>query len=343
MQKLITIAVPSYNSEAYLRQCVDSLLVGGEEVEIIIVNDGSTDKTASIADEYAQKYPTIVRAVHKPNGGHGSGVNKGLELATGLFYKVVDSDDHLEESAFRTLLKTVREHVAQGIEADLYITNFVYDKVFENTRYVSHYRKHMPANRFFGWEEVKPMHTWKMLLMHSLLYKTENLRQSGMILPEHTFYVDNIYAYQPLPHMKKLYYLDVDLYMYYIGRSDQSVTRANMSKRYDQQIRVMNHMLEAYTYAEIKAMGKRLSKEMFHCLIALMHTTILFTTFEDTPERRKMYNDMMTNLKERDRKLYNKIKHHSTVCLLNPFGWKGKGRLSRAGYNFLCRFVKLGV
>lgn len=95
MSKLISFAVPSYNSQAYLNKCIDSLLVGGDDVEIIIVNDGSKDNTAAIADEYAAKYPDIVKAVHKPNGGHGSGVNAGLKIATGIYYKVVDSDDWL--------------------------------------------------------------------------------------------------------------------------------------------------------------------------------------------------------------------------------------------------------
>ena len=84
--KLITFAVPCYNSENYMCQCIDSLLTGGEDVEIIIVNDGSSDGTAGIADKYAEQYPSMVRAVHKENGGHGSGVNKGLEAASGLYY-----------------------------------------------------------------------------------------------------------------------------------------------------------------------------------------------------------------------------------------------------------------
>jgi len=343
MQKLITFAIPSYNSEAYLDKCVNSLLVAGEEAEIIIVNDGSTDKTAEIADNYQAKYPTIVRAVHKPNGGHGSGVNKGLELASGLYYKVVDSDDYLQADALKALLDTIREHVRNGVEADLYITNFVYDKVYENSQYVSHYRQKMPVNRFFGWNEVKPLHAWKMLLMHSLLYKTENLRASGMVLPEHTFYVDNIYAYQPLPYTKKLFYLDVDLYMYYIGRSDQSVMRENMFKRYDQQIRVMTCMLNAYTYEQIKKMDKGLRKLMFHNLNSLMLTTTFFTTSRDDEERRKAYREMWENLKKRDKKLYNKIKHRSTMVLLNPLCWKLKGKVTGAGYDFLCKHVKLGV
>ena len=101
--KYITFAVPCYNSQDYMRRCVDSLLAGGRDVEIILINDGSSDDTGRIADEYQLRHPDIVRAVHKPNGGHGSGVNKGLELARGLYYKVVDSDDWLDAGAYRML------------------------------------------------------------------------------------------------------------------------------------------------------------------------------------------------------------------------------------------------
>ena len=98
--KLLSVAIPSYNSEAYMRKCIESLLVGGEDVEILIVNDGSTDGTGTIADGYAARYPSIVKAIHKENGGHGSAVNAGLEHATGLYFKVVDSDDWVKESAY---------------------------------------------------------------------------------------------------------------------------------------------------------------------------------------------------------------------------------------------------
>ena len=96
--KLLTVTIPCYNSEDYMEKCIDSLLTGGEEVELIIVDDGSKDKTAEIADRYAEKYPSIVKVIHKENGGHGSAVNAGMENATGLFFKVVDSDDWVKES-----------------------------------------------------------------------------------------------------------------------------------------------------------------------------------------------------------------------------------------------------
>lgn len=102
--KYITFAVPCYNSENYMRRCVDSLLIGGKDVEIILIDDGSSDRTAQIADEYEIEYPDIVRVVHKENGGHGSGVNKGLELANGIYYKVVDSDDWFDKESYQKLL-----------------------------------------------------------------------------------------------------------------------------------------------------------------------------------------------------------------------------------------------
>ena len=108
--KLLSVAIPCYNSAEYMAKCIDSLLAGGEEVEILIVDDGSTkDRTAQIADEYAQKYPTIIKAIHKENGGHGSAVNTGLENATGLYFKVVDSDDWVKKDAYLAILDKLRE------------------------------------------------------------------------------------------------------------------------------------------------------------------------------------------------------------------------------------------
>ena len=95
--KLLSIAIPCYNSAGYMRKCIDSLLPGGEDVEIIIVNDGSSDNTPDIAEEYRERFPGIIKVVNKENGGHGSAVNAGLEQARGLYFKVVDSDDWRSE------------------------------------------------------------------------------------------------------------------------------------------------------------------------------------------------------------------------------------------------------
>ena len=102
--KLITFAVPCYNSAEYMDRCIETLLTGGRRVEIVIIDDGSTDRTPEIADRYAEKYPDIIRVVHQPNGGHGEGANQGLAHASGRYFKVVDSDDWLDTRALHRLL-----------------------------------------------------------------------------------------------------------------------------------------------------------------------------------------------------------------------------------------------
>ena len=127
--KLLSIAIPCYNSEKYMRKCIDSLLIGGEDVEILIIDDGSTkDRTAEIADEYEAQFPTIVRAIHKENGGHGSAVNTGIANAKGLYFKVVDSDDWVKQDAYFKILDTLRELAGGSQALDMLISNYVYEK-----------------------------------------------------------------------------------------------------------------------------------------------------------------------------------------------------------------------
>ena len=121
-QKLITFAVPCYNSAAYMRHCIETLLSAGEQAEIILVDDGSTkDDTPAICDEYAAKYPTIVKAIHQENGGHGEGVNQGIRNATGLYYKVVDSDDWLAPDFTEKLVSAAEAHTADLVIAPFWM------------------------------------------------------------------------------------------------------------------------------------------------------------------------------------------------------------------------------
>lgn len=309
--KLISFTVPCYNSQAYMEKCVDSLLTGGDDVEIIIVNDGSKDGTIDIANAYAEKFPDIVRVIDKPNGGHGSGVNAGLKIATGIYYKVVDSDDWLDSEALKKLLDVIKIHKAENKLPDLYITNFIYDKVHDNTRYVSSYEKMMPENELIGWDKVKKFKSSHMLLMHALTYNREKLLESDTWLPEHTFYVDNLFAYKPLPFMQSIYYLNVDLYHYFIGREDQSVNIKNFVKRYEQQQRVMRCMVDAYSWNDLKKMPKGLKRYMWHNLEVILMNTIFFTCADCDDARKKALSEMWKHIKERDIKLYKKLRHGS--------------------------------
>ena len=284
--KLISFTVPCYNSQVYMKKCIDSLLTGGRDVEIIIVNDGSKDGTLKLANEYKENYPDTVKVIDKENGGHGSGVNAGLKAAEGLYFKVVDSDDWLDTDALNELLGVIRLHLSEGRLPDLYVTNFIYDRVYDGTKHVSSYEKKMPQGKIFGWDGVKKFRFSHMMLMHALLYKRENLLKSGTRLPEHTFYVDNIFAYKPLPFMQTVYYLNVDLYHYFIGRADQSVNRKNIIARYEQQLLVMREMTDAYSWDEIKKMPKGLKNYMWHSLEVIMMTTLFFTCAEYSKERK---------------------------------------------------------
>ena len=216
-----------------MEKCVDSLLAGGEDVEILIVNDGSSDRTAEIADSYEKKYPTIVKAIHQENGGHGEAVNAGIRNATGLYFKVVDSDDWVSEEAYAQILKTLEELTRGPETVDLLISNFVYEKQGVKRKRVMHYRHCLPENEIFGWNKVH-MHKGNYLLMHSMIYRTKLLHECGLELPKHTFYVDNLFAFEPLPYVKKMYYLNVNFYRYFIGRDDQSVNEKVMIGRIDQ-------------------------------------------------------------------------------------------------------------
>ena len=185
--KLLSITIPCYNSQDYMEKCIESLLVGGEEVEILVVDDGSSDRTAEIADAYAEKYPTIVKAIHQENGGHGEAVNAGIRNATGLYFKVVDSDDWVNKEAYISILKTLYELLRGPETVDLLISNFVYEKQGATRKKVMQYRRCLPQNKIFGWDEVRHMPKGKYLLMHSMIYRTQLLHDCGLELPKHTF------------------------------------------------------------------------------------------------------------------------------------------------------------
>ena len=244
--KLLSVAIPSYNAESYMRHAIESLLPGGDEIEILVVNDGSKDSTAQIADEYAARYPGLVRAVHKENGGHGDAVMAGLRAATGLYFKVIDSDDWADAEALPRVLETLRRFSGREEPLDMLISNYIYDKAGAEHKHVVRYHGALPAGRVFSWEEARHFRKGQYILMHSVIYRTQLLRDCGLELPKHTFYVDELYVYLPLPWVKRMYYLDADFYHYFIGREDQSVHEEVMIRRIDQAL-LVNRLLVSGT------------------------------------------------------------------------------------------------
>ena len=310
MEKLITFAVPCYNSAAYMDHCVETLLQGGSDIEIILVDDGSTkDDTPAICDRYAQRYPDIVRVIHQPNGGHGEGVNQGIRNASGIYYKVVDSDDWLDVDALRQVLDKLRQFTRDGKPVDMMVANYVYEHAEDHTRRVMGYHNVFPVGRMFGWKHIGHFRPSQYLLMHSVIYRTQILRDCGLELPKHTFYVDNIFVYEPLPYVRNIYYMDVDLYRYFIGRADQSVCENVMISRVDQQLRVTYHMIDAIDLRELSAKNIKLAKYMFNYLAMMMAISSIFLTMEGSPESLGKRTQLWEYMRTVDPKLYHRMRY----------------------------------
>lgn len=295
--KLLSVTVPCYNSQDYMRHCVETLLPGGDEVEILIVDDGSKDDTAAIADQLQAQYPTIVRAIHQENAGHGGAVMKGLENATGLYFKVVDSDDWVDTQVLKDLLALLRRFAQQGEGVDMVVSDFVYDKVGARHKKVMRYPFAIPQNKVLRWEEVGSFPKGHYLLMHSVIYRTQLLRESGLDLPRHTFYVDNLFVYVPMAQVKTLYYVDKVFYHYFIGREDQSVQEGVMIRRIDQQLRVNKLMLEQVDLKAVKE--PRLRKYLFNYLeiITTVSSILLIRggEAEHLEKKRQLWNYIRTS------------------------------------------------
>ena len=331
--KLLSIAIPCYNSAAYMEKCINSLLPGGKDVEILIVDDGSVkDDTAQIADRYAAEYPDIVRAIHQQNGGHGSAVNTGIQNATGLYFKVVDSDDWVQAEAYAKILETLRSIVEGGKPLDMLISNFVYEKEGEKRKKVMNYRHILPKDRMFTWADCHHFSKGHYILMHSVIFRTRLLQECGLKLPEHTFYVDNLYVFEPLPYVKNMYYLDVNFYRYYIGRQDQSVNETVMISRIDQQIRVTKLMIDYLVGRKSELVkNRRLYQYMRNYLEIIMTVSSVLLIRSGTTEHLEKKKELWEYLKGKDKRLYLWMRNGIMGGTMNLPG-RGGRKISVEGY-----------
>ncbi len=333
--KLLTFAIPSYNSQDYMEHCIETLLPGGDDVEILIVDDGSKDRTAEIADDYERRYPGIVRAIHQENGGHGEAVNAGIRNATGLFFKVVDSDDWVDGEAYKKILDKLRELAGGDTVLDMFIANYVYEKEGAKHKKVMRYTT-LPKDQVFTWNETGRFHKGQYILMHSVIYRTQLLRECGLELPKHTFYVDNIYVYKPLPSVKHMYYMDVDFYRYFIGRDDQSVNEKVMISRIDQQIKVNKIMVDAFDLWKIP--NKKLRHYMFNYLEIITVVSTIMLIRSGTKENLEKKRELWRYIKNRDIRLFHHLRNGIMGSAMNLPG-RGGRKISVAAYKISQKVV----
>ena len=323
-------------------KCIESLLAfddGNDDIEILIVDDGSTkDNTAEKADQWHERYPDTVYAIHKENGGHGSAVNIGLANARGRYFKVVDSDDWLDEQAMRVIMKYLRAQSELREACDLVIGNYVYEKVYENTRTAIDYRNVFPTDREFTWDEVGKFKPSQYLLMHSVIYRTELLRDVKLVLPEHCFYVDNIFVYVPLPTVYSIRYFDVDMYRYFIGREGQSVNEDIMKSRIDQQIRITKFMIDAVDL-DSDVIQKKLRRYMENYLSMMMCICSVFLRMIHTEESEAKRKEIWAYLKQRRPEMYSRIRNNVLNFGTNLPSELGR-RIGLGGYHIAQKIFK---
>ncbi len=336
--KILTVAIPCYNSEEYMETCINSILPVGDSIEILIIDDGSDkDATPQIADSYAAQYPEIIRAIHQENGGHGEAVNAGLRNASGVYYKVVDSDDWVNTEGLSEIVRKLMELEEEG-GVDMLLANFVYDKAGARHKKIMRFTNVFPQEEIFSWDRMRPMRQSQYLLMHNIFYRTQMLRDAHTELPKHTFYVDNIFAFQPLPYVNRIYYMDINLYHYFIGREDQSVNEKVMISRVDQQILVNKIMIDVMADQDFSDKNLRLHKYMLNYLTKIMTVTSIMLILGRSEEALEKKKDIWEYLKEKDETIYRSIRRSIFGIAMNLPGKVGR-EISIGAYKVAQKFV----
>ena len=328
---LITFVVPCYNSAAYMRRCVNSLLGIERACEILLINDGSTDETSSIAHEFEEQYPQVI-AIDQENTNWGGVVNHGIELARGMYFKVIDSDDYFDEDALSSVVEMLALAVESDIAPDLLITNYVYDHLGSNSQRVMQYRSFFPAGRVISWDDMslqgsKKIYQDKFIMIHAAWYKTSILRESGVRLPEGVSYMDSQLLLHPLPYVKTLLYQDVAPYHYIIGREGQSVEIDVVKKHIDEQILASKLAIDDYDYDLLYRREPCCAMLMTGYVSCMMSVSTIHLFMINTDEAVRKCQELWSYLKEKNPELYKNVKK----------SWAGRANRKTRFGRFLAR------
>lgn len=317
MQKVLTITIPSYNVEKYLKQTLDSFLSPEilEEVEVLIVDDGSKDRTAEIGKVYERQYPQTFRVISKENGGHGSTINRGIQEAKGTYFKVVDGDDWVDTEDFVKLVKALKNCTAQYVVTNYYEVN---DVTGEKTP-VDY--KVLKEKEIWSFEEAGKR---KQIAMHALVIQTSILKENQIRLDEHCFYVDVEYVLYPIPYVETVQFLDLFVYMYRLAVMTQSVSLQGYQKHMQNHIDVILHLTDFFqeyaktgTEGKIDYIGKRIAQMVGDQI------TVFMSFPEKDREIRQKFRAFDGELKEKSPEIYRRSGGESgTLRLFRKMNFK---------------------
>lgn len=254
MEKILSIIIPAYNVEKYLDRCLHSFEVPEilDKIEVLVINDGSKDKTPDIAEQYCAKYPDTYFLYNKENGGHGSGINYGIRYAAGKYFKVVDGDDWLNTEELPEFVK-----VLEAIDADIVAADFLCVQDETDAVLGEKYCTSQPDS-YGKIRDLAKGEVGDVIKMHALTIKTEILQKHGIVIDEHCYYVDCEYITYPVPYVRTVYFYRKFIYMYRLGRNGQSMDIRSMQRNRAQHMRVLHSLLEFYDgIGEISAGSRR--------------------------------------------------------------------------------------
>lgn len=303
--KTLSIAVPTYNVEKYLNRCIDSLIYDVsilKDIEIIIVNDGSKDNSLNIAKEYEKKYPETIIVIDKENGGHGSTINEALKISTGKYFRVLDSDDWFNIDEFSTFVKKLKSQ-----DEDIILTNYSRELIYSSEQIKFTYPKEVEYNKTYN---LKTFDFSKLKLdyffMATSTIKTNILKDMNLNLDEKTFYVDMEYVVLPINKLNTMIYLDYDIYRYYIGRPDQSISlKGYINHRKDHE-KVLKRLINYFNTEKLSPNKKEYVKKIL-ILTLNSHYIIYCKTKEKNNIMKKEIKEFDSYLKKANEDLYNLV------------------------------------
>lgn len=267
--KTLSVSIAAYNSEKYIRKCLDSFLVAEilDDIEILIVNDGSVDRTAEIAREYTEKYPNTFILINKENGGHGSTINTGIQNASGKYFKIVDSDDWVERDGIIELVNKLKSLTVDAVFSPFFMVNPA------NKKTIKHSISGLDAQKMERIISIKDTNASYDLYMHALTFRTELLKNNFTRIDEHCFYVDMEYLVFYFRLIRTIYVSDTPVYDYLIGTTEQSMNMKNMVNRREQHLRVCTRIMEYYRGSDngdiVKGVIESMVNSQYRILLAI--------------------------------------------------------------------------
>ena len=305
MEKVLTISIAAYNVQDFIEHTLDSLNIGkSSDLEVIVVNDGSKDDTLKLAKSYEEKYPNIFKVIDKENGGYGSTINTGIELATGKYFKQLDGDDWYDTGSLKKVIEALK-----NIDEDIVYTPYILYYEKDGSQKVEHNEIEKHADNTSIEELIINANPY--LPMHSLMFKTKILKDNNVKILEHCFYTDVEYAVYPFLYSKTLRVLDIPLYVYRIGREGQSVSVEGRIKHYQDHLRVDDKMLELLK-SDIKLEKNIHSylKDYFASIFASCMSNYLLI-LKPTKEIFQLIKDYDKKILETDKEVYEKMGNKS--------------------------------